>query len=90
VDASGELPGNRKFNGPVELKDILMERKEEFAETFATQLLIYALGRGPIVADQCVVADAVEAAKNNDYRFSSIIRSIIHSDSFLNRRNPEL
>jgi len=90
VDASGELPGGRKFDGPVEMKDILMERKAEFAETFAAQLLIYALGRGPIVADQCVIENSVEAAKSNDYRFSSIVGSIVHSYPFLHRQNPEL
>ncbi len=90
VDASGELPDGRKFNGPIELKDILMERKEEFVATFATQLLIYALGRGPIVTDQCVVEDTIEAAKANSYRFSSIVKSIVHSYPFLHRQNPEL
>ncbi len=89
IDASGELPDGKKFSGPVELKDILLERKDAFTRTFVSQLLIYALGRGPILADQCVIDDAVQAATNNDYRFSSIIRAIIHSYPFLHRQNAD-
>lgn len=89
IDATGELPDGSQFDGPIELKDILLARKDDFAKVFAQQMLIYALGRGPIATDQCVIEDAVEAARNNGYRFSSVVRAIIHSDPFMYRRNPE-
>jgi len=89
IDSSGKLPNGTKFSGPVELKDILLERKEEFAKTLTTQMMIYALGRGPIASDKCVIEAAVESAKENEYKFSAFVRSIVLSYPFLNRKNPE-
>jgi hypothetical protein len=89
IDASGKLPNGTTFSGPVELKDILLNRKDEFAKTLATQMMIYALGRGPIASDKCVIEDAVEEAKANDYKFSAFVRAIVLSYPFLNRKNPE-
>ncbi|MGV3486712.1 MAG: DUF1592 domain-containing protein [Planctomycetaceae bacterium] len=89
IDATGVLPDGRQFDGPVALKDILLERKEDFAKVFAKQMLIYALGRGPVATDSCVIEDAVEAATQNEYRFSALVKSIVHSYPFLHRRNPE-
>jgi len=89
IDSSGELPDGRRFNGPVELKEILLKEKDEFARTLASQMLIYALGRGPIPTDKCVIDEVVEIAEKDKYRFRSIVRSIISSDPFRYRRNPE-
>lgn len=89
IDASGALPDGRSFNGPVELKDILLEGKDEFTRTFVSQMLIYALGRGPISSDKCVIDEVVENTKSHEYRFASIVRSIINSYPFRHRRNPE-
>jgi len=89
VDASGVLPSGATFTGPVELKDILISRKDDFAKTLASQLLIYALGRGPIVTDKCVVESAIQSAKEKEYRFSEFVRAIVLSYPFLNRKNPE-
>lgn len=89
IDASGALPDGRSFNGPVELKDILLEGKDEFTRTFVSQMLIYALGRGPIPSDKCVIDEVVENTKSHEHRFASIVRSIINSYPFRHRRNPE-
>jgi len=51
--------------------------------------MIYALGRGPIASDKCVIEAAVESAKENEYKFSAFVRSIVLSYPFLNRKNPE-
>jgi hypothetical protein len=46
IDASGVLPDGTKFNGPVELRKILLSQPEQFATTITQKLLTYALGRG--------------------------------------------
>ncbi len=89
IDASGELPNGERFNGPEELKQILLARKDDFTKVMIEQLLIYALGRGLEDADECVVKDALKAAQEHEYRFSAVLASIVHSYPFLNRRNPE-
>lgn len=89
VDASGELPTGESFKDVIELKDILVERKDEFAKTLTTQLMIYSLGRGPIAKDACVVEEVLEAARQNDYRFRTFVKMIVQSGPFQYRRNPE-
>jgi hypothetical protein len=89
VDASGVLPGGRGFRGPVELKKILLERRDEFTKTLASSMLIYALGRGLQLEDECVLRDAQKAAAAGGYRFSSVVLTIVRSFPFRNRRNPD-
>jgi hypothetical protein len=89
IDASGVLPGGESFAGPVELKRILIARKAAFAKSLATQLLTYALGRGLIYPDECVVKDAVAALEHADYRFSALVVTVVRSFPFTQRRNPD-
>jgi len=89
VDASGVLPDGKAFNGPVELKQILLSRKDEFTRTLTTNLLIYALGRGLQREDDCVVRAAQEAASKNEYRFSTLVVTVVRSFPFRNSRNPD-
>jgi hypothetical protein len=89
VDASGVLPNGKKFNGPVELKQILLERKDEFVHTMGGNMLVYALGRGLQLEDECVLRDAQKAAAAGEYRFSSMVLTIVLSHPFRNRKNPD-
>lgn len=86
VDASGELPGGRRFAGASDLMAILVEeKKEQFCRCLAGKLLTYALGRGLDSYDRCVIKDCVSEMKQNDYRFSSLVTAIVTSDPFTMR-----
>ena len=87
VDATGTLPDGRKFNGPIALKDILLERKDEFVRNMAEKLLIYGLGRGLQDPDIPAVLKIVENTGNKDYRFSALVAEIVKSYPFQYRRN---
>lgn len=89
VDASGTLPSGRKFKGPVELKGILLARRDDFVRTITENMLIYALGRGLELEDECVVRDVLKAAPAEGYRFSSVVLTIVKSQPFRYRRNPD-
>jgi hypothetical protein len=89
IDASGQLPDGTELNGPVALKDVLLESREAFVRSFAKNLLIYALGRGLEEVDECVIRDMVAAAKAEEDRFSAIVLALVNSRPFLYRRNPE-
>jgi mono/diheme cytochrome c family protein len=89
VDASGVLPGGQAFNGPEELKTILLGRKADLTRVLTENLMIYALGRGLIREDECVVREAQKAAAASGYRFSSLVLAIVKSTAFRYRRNPE-
>ena len=46
IDATGALPDGTPFNGPQELRALLLENPERFVNTLTDRLLTYALGRG--------------------------------------------
>jgi Protein of unknown function (DUF1592)/Protein of unknown function (DUF1588)/Protein of unknown function (DUF1587)/Protein of unknown function (DUF1585)/Protein of unknown function (DUF1595) len=89
IDASGVLPSGESFNGPLEMKKILLDRKQAFARALTESLLIYALGRGLQRDDECVVKEALAALEKDSWRMSSLVTTIVRSYPFTHRRNAE-
>jgi hypothetical protein len=85
VDARGELPSGEAFNGPAELKQILLARKDDFTRNLARKMLGYALGRALTSYDYCVVDKAVETLRENGYAAQSLVETIVLSYPFLHR-----
>lgn len=84
IDASAELPGGKAFTGPEEMLQILVdEKKTAFCRCLAGKLLTYALGRGLIAHDRCVINDAVQQLEDKEYRFSALVAAIVVSDPFV-------
>ncbi len=82
VDASGVLPNGVKFNGPAELRKVLLSHPEQFANTVTDRLLTYALGRGVEYYDQPAIRKITREAASNNYRWSSLILGIVNSTPF--------
>jgi Protein of unknown function (DUF1592)/Protein of unknown function (DUF1588)/Protein of unknown function (DUF1585) len=87
IDASGVLPDGTKFNGPAELRKILLDRRQQFVSTVTEKLLMYALGRGLEYYDAPTVRKVVRDAEPGDYRWSSLISKIVASTPFQMRRS---
>jgi hypothetical protein len=85
IDVSGKLPDGTTFNGPDQLKDIIMLQKDKFARTLTTKMLTFALGRGLEDSDRCVVDGIESALEQNGYKFSVLVNQIVNSDSFQKR-----
>jgi mono/diheme cytochrome c family protein len=92
IDATGELPGGQKFNGPAELREVLLKRRDEFERNVTKKLLGYALGRDlrangrrPGQFDQCVVDDCLSAMKKADGKSASVLETIVLSKPFRQR-----
>ena len=90
IDASGVLPDGTMFEGPAELRSILMQKQEEFVYTVTEKLLTYALGRGVESYDAPAVRKVLREAAASDYRWSSLILGIVKSTPFQMRRSQEL
>ena len=88
IDASGELPGGIRFNGPAELKSLLHDRADQFARNLVQKMLTYALGRGLERYDKPVVDKISSGMSENGYRFASLLLGIVESPPFQMRR-PE-
>ena len=86
IDAAGKLPEGREFNGPDELRQVLLEHKTEFLRCFVENMLTYALGRGVEHYDRCTVRDICQSVETDGYRFGTLVTSIVTSDAFQKRR----
>ena len=87
IDASGQLVSGETFNGPAELKALLVTRKrDEFVQCLARKMLTYALGRGLEYYDKCAVDQICKRLAKDNYKFSTLILEIVKSTPFQMRR----
>ena len=87
IDATGKLPTGEMFDGPRELKQILLKRKGEFVKNLAQKLLSYSLGRPIQDYDEPAVKKIIEELEKNQFAFSRLILGIVESYPFQFRRN---
>jgi hypothetical protein len=86
IDASGLLPDGNTFDGPDGLRELLLERPDDFVGTITEKLMRFALGRSLEYYDMPEVRGIVRAAAEDDYRWSSVILGVIKSAPFQMRR----
>ncbi|MFM1918649.1 MAG: hypothetical protein RLZZ303_283 [Candidatus Hydrogenedentota bacterium] len=85
IDSLGTLPSGQSFNGPAELKEILLARKDDFARNLSRKMLGYALGRSLTRFDECVINDGVAALQQNEYRPEAMFVKFVLSHPFRHR-----
>jgi mono/diheme cytochrome c family protein len=88
IEASGSMPDGTLLDGPRGLKDVVLQRKDEFVECFAEKLLTYGLGRGLEDYDRPAVREIRRKAAQDGYRFEGIVQAIVDSVPFQLRRAP--
>jgi mono/diheme cytochrome c family protein len=86
VDASGMLPDGTRIEGPIGLRKVLLDRKDQFVTTATERLLTYALGRGVEPFDMPAVRTIARNSAASDYRWSALITGIVSSVPFQMRR----
>jgi hypothetical protein len=89
IDASGQLIDGTKFEGVSGLRRALQAYYGEFVYTMTEKLLTYALGRGVESHDAPAVRKVVRDTKADDYRFSSLVMSIVKSLPFQMRMSQD-
>ena len=87
IDASGQLPNGTAFYGLNGLRNILLDRSDEFAGTVTEKLFAYAIGRPPEYFDKPTVRMITRSAALDNYSWSSIIMGIVKSAPFRTRRS---
>ncbi len=90
IDATGELPTGEKFNGPVELRQALLNRKTEFIGNLSAKALGYALGRSLQDGDSCTVQKIADALEKEGDRARTLIREIVLSVPFRNTQGGSI
>jgi hypothetical protein len=87
IDAVGTLTSGESFSGPVELKKILLDKKEEFVRTLTGKLLAYALGRGLEFYDEPTIKNITDQLAGCGYKTTVLVAEIAKSYPFRYRRN---
>jgi hypothetical protein len=89
IDASGAMVDGTTFNGPVELRRALLERRDAFLSTMTERLLAYSIGgktavnQGTPASRMPAVRAALREAEAQNYSWSSLIAAIVKAPSYL-------
>ena len=89
VDASGRLINGEEVNGPIALKQALLNRKDLFIRQVTGKMMAYALGRGLEHYDLPAVKKITTQLSTNDFRAVTLVTSIVQSFPFQYRRGDK-
>jgi hypothetical protein len=90
VDTRAEFPGGKTGTGLRGLVEyIRSNRQDDFVNNLSRKLLAYALGRTLILSDEPLIRQMRANLAKENYRFGSLIESIVTSPQFLNKRSYE-
>ena len=87
IDASGVTADGKKFNGPAELRNILLEEKQKFARNLSTKMLSYALGRSTRFTDEPALQKLDETLLQNNFNPELFLVELVKTYPFLMKIN---
>ncbi len=84
------FPDGSAGTGPEGLRRYLHERREsEFVDNLCRKLLSFALGRSLLPSDKALLENMKQRLSEHEYRFGSLVETIVTSKQFLNKRGNE-
>jgi len=88
-DTSSVLANGTTIDGVEDLKRFLVEEKNDaFVRHLASKMLSYAIGRDLIFSDERSIQGIIRNLDTNKFRAKSLIHSIVLSEPFRMRKNP--
>lgn len=90
IDASGVLADGTAFDGPVELKQILLDKKDEFARNLSQKMLGYALGRDVQFVDTPTIDKLTDHLLENDFHTVDFITEVVTSFPFRYKKSDPI
>jgi len=85
VDASGQLPDERKFAGIADFKTLLASEKHQLLHNLARQLTVYATGRDIAFSDRAALNDIVARTEKQGGGIWTLLHEIALSSLFQTR-----
>jgi hypothetical protein len=90
VDTSVTYPGGAQANGVEGLLAFIREHKQKgFVDNLNRKMLAYALNRSLQLSDELLIEQMNTRLAAKQYRFDSLLETIVTSPQFLNKRIPE-
>jgi len=87
IDASGVTSDGQSFEGPVELKRILMTERERIARNLSSKMLSYALGRSLLFTDEPALRTLDNCLLQNNFNPELFIIELVKSYPFRMKLN---
>jgi hypothetical protein len=89
IDASGAMPDGTAFEGPSDLRELLVRNPEQFATVVTEKLLTYALGRGVEYYDGPAVRQITRGAAADEYGLAALVAGVVNSTPFQMRMSKD-
>ncbi len=88
IDSSATFPSGENGAGLDGLRQYIRDqRQNDFVNNLCRKVLTYALGRSVMLSDDSLIKMMRGKLEADDYRFRSLIESIVTSKQFLNKRS---
>jgi hypothetical protein len=87
VDASGVMADGRTFEGPGQLKHLLLMEKEKIARNLSSKMLSYALGRSILFTDEPALQRLETTLLQNNFNPEPFIIELVKSYPFRMKLN---
>jgi hypothetical protein len=82
IDPSGVLASGETFDGPAELKRLLLQEKEKFARNLSKKTLSFAIGRGMTFTDETAIRDLTATLVENSFNPDVFLSELVQSYPF--------
>jgi len=87
LEIGGTLPNGKQFDTPAKLRTLLRnDDLKDFTRNLSEKMLTYSVGRGVDGSDRPFIKEIVDKMEQSEYRFQTLIESIVHSLPFQARR----
>ncbi len=85
VDPADVLADGRTFKNIDELKQLLLEDKDQLARALTEKLLTYATGGAPAAGDRPEIEAVVRKLREKNYGLRTLVHEIVQSRAFHNK-----
>jgi hypothetical protein len=82
IDTTGVTNDGTPLDGIQSLRDLTVRNGDLFTQAVTEKLLTYALGRGMEYEDMPLIRSIAADAREDGYRFSSLLMGVIESPAF--------
>jgi len=90
IDASATFPDGGDGTGLAGLRQYIREhRQNDYINTLCGKLFVYAVGRSLMPSDDLMIEEMHQKAAANDYRFETLVETIVTSPQFLTKRGRQ-
>ena len=87
IDASGVMADGRTFDGPLELRRMLMAERERIARNLSSKMLSYALGRSLLFTDEPALRRLDQTLLKHNFNPEPFIIELVKSYTFRMKMN---